>query len=115
MNTATLAPLAPSPRTLTLRHSARWDRLVERQLQNTEMQALLHQIARELRIITHDPDASSTSRAAAERALALIGEAHTVEIRDVHRDEQEGHELALVDRELAAFRKPHTWRPGEDA
>jgi hypothetical protein len=115
LSTATLAPPAPSPRMQVLRHAARWDRLMERRLQNTEIQTLIHQIARELKLIALDPDITAASRAAAERALELTDKALEVEAQDVKRDEAEGHELNLLGRELAAFRKPRAWRPGEEA
>lgn len=113
MSTPAPAPPVPSLRIQQHRQVRRWERLMDRRIQNTEILNLFEKIAREAQIILLDPDTSIATRHAAERILTFSQEGVKKEGEDQHRDEQEAHELRLVDRELEKPRRE--WRAGEGA
>jgi hypothetical protein len=102
----TLIPLL-SPRRQRDRQARRWERQIDRQLQNLEILTLAHEIERDARIILNDPDVTPATRQAAERILANATKLVDVERQDVHRDDQEGGELRVVDREIGDLAVAH--------
>jgi hypothetical protein len=96
---AITAPLAHSPRLLADRQARRWDRQIDRQLQNTEIITLFHQIEREARKLLQSTEVWPIARETVEQILALCEAGILKEREDIARDDQEAGELRLVDRE----------------
>lgn len=120
----TLIPLL-SPRRQRDRQARRWERLIDRRLQNTEIIALFLEIQRQARI-AYNPDVSEEERfAAARRIDELAQEGVKLEREDDVRDDQDAGELRLVDREVGDLARAYkvleqralagsqSWRPGD--